>query len=224
MTTTLPTAEQVCGQLNCLFTGNPANSEQASGQTACVCVICQAADFITAQTAEIERLTKERDVAVGERIARSKLMQRLRDTLVDILEGIEDEGDRIYFGSSNDADELRDGFRTLEDWNWHDILRDEKLIDPFETSRNAIARAEAAEASLAAVKAERDQDKKRLDWLEAHPEMEISYSGWEEEPLWQVHAVLGGRNDREWHLRGASESVRAALDAALSLDAQGEKE
>jgi hypothetical protein len=53
--TSLPTAEQVCEQLNCLFTGNPANSDQVSGQKACVCVTCEADAIITAQAAEIER-------------------------------------------------------------------------------------------------------------------------------------------------------------------------
>lgn len=64
------------------------------------------------------------------------------------------------------------------------------------------------------------QDRQRLDWLEKHPQMEVAMS-WDlsDEGAWQVHAVLGNRNDREWHLRGSGSTVREAIDAARALPA-----
>jgi len=52
-----------------------------------------------------------------------------------------------------------------------------------------------------------------LDWLEKHPQCELSHDGWDSEK-WQVHQVIGPRNDREWKLIGEGETVREALLAA----------
>lgn len=55
-----------------------------------------------------------------------------------------------------------------------------------------------------------------LNWLEKHPECEVSHDGWDDEPRWRVHQVTGGRNDREWKLVGKGETVREAILAAMS--------
>ena len=68
-----------------------------------------------------------------------KLLRRLRDTFVNIADGIEDEGDRCYFGSSNDADQFRDIVRQLDDFSWDEILRDSGEVDYVESSRKANA-------------------------------------------------------------------------------------
>lgn len=41
-------------------------------------------------------------------VSQTKVMERFRNKLGSIVLGIEDEGDRSYFGSTNDADELRE--------------------------------------------------------------------------------------------------------------------
>jgi hypothetical protein len=41
-------------------------------------------------------------------VSQTKVMERFRNKLGSIVLGIEDEGDRAYFGSTNDADELRE--------------------------------------------------------------------------------------------------------------------
>ena len=81
--------------------------------------------------------------------ARAKTMLRLRDALVEVHDNIEDEGDRVYFGSTNDADQLKKVWHELDGWNWDDIMSDGELDDVYASSREAHARAEAAEARLA---------------------------------------------------------------------------
>jgi hypothetical protein len=58
-------------------------------------------------------------------------------------------------------------------------------------------------------------DASLLNWLDKHPECELSYSGWDEEPQWEVHRVIGNRNDREWKLIGSGETVRLAIVDAM---------
>lgn len=58
-------------------------------------------------------------------------------------------------------------------------------------------------------------DKAILDWLEAHPQCELSFAGWDDEQQWLVHRVSGGRNDREWQTVGEGETPRAAILAAM---------
>ncbi|GFE73496.1 hypothetical protein [Novosphingobium sp. TCA1] len=52
------------------------------------------------------------------------------------------------------------------------------------------------------------------DWLSQHCQLELSFAGWDDENAWQVHAVHGGRNDREWTLVGEGETALAAVIAA----------
>ena len=52
-----------------------------------------------------------------------------------------------------------------------------------------------------------------LDWLQRNPQCEVSNDGWDSE-MWQVHEVIGGRNDREWRLIGEGPTVRDAIASA----------
>lgn len=61
--------------------------------------------------------------------ARAKSMLRLRDTLIHITEDIEDETDRVYFGSTNDAERLKEVTADLDDWHWDTIMGDAKQPD-----------------------------------------------------------------------------------------------
>lgn len=60
---------------------------------------------------------------------------------------------------------------------------------------------------------DKSTDAALLDWLGKNPQCELSHDGWDTE-LWQVHEVIGGRNDREWKLIGQGETVRDAIRSA----------
>ena len=55
-----------------------------------------------------------------------QLVIRLRDKLEWIVDEIEDEGDRVFFGSTNHADELKTIFRELDDIKWVKIIKGAK--------------------------------------------------------------------------------------------------
>jgi len=52
----------------------------------------------------------------------AKILIDLRDTLIDVREAIADEGDRVYFGSTNDADRLKQMSDTLDGLAWGAIM------------------------------------------------------------------------------------------------------
>lgn len=54
------------------------------------------------------------------------LIVRLHDNLEGIVDGIEDEGDRVYFGSTNDADDLRNLWHELDAIRWEKIIASAK--------------------------------------------------------------------------------------------------
>lgn len=62
-----------------------------------------------------------------------------------------------------------------------------------------------------------------LNWLEKHPECEVSYEGWDDESRWEVNRVIGGRNDREWNVVGQGETVREAISSAMQNMTQTRK-
>lgn len=51
------------------------------------------------------------------------VIMRLHTNLEGIVMGIEEEGDRSYFGSTNDADQLKQIWQNLDDISWVKILR-----------------------------------------------------------------------------------------------------
>lgn len=109
-----------------------------------------------ALTARVKEETKRADNTQARLTAMSKTILRMRDVLILVTDNIDDEGDRYYFGSTNDADQVKDITEELDGWTWDDIISDGKLPDVYETSRNAIKRAKALETQLAAAEKERD--------------------------------------------------------------------
>jgi len=102
----------------------------------------------------VERLTKERDEAKANEVYCSKALLRKRSTLSNVLAHMVDEGDRIYFGSTNDADELRDIIDTIEDLEWSKIMASSQakpdLYGTISGLRKDLAAAEARASTLAA--------------------------------------------------------------------------
>lgn len=82
--------------------------------------------------------------------AKGALLRRMRERLMPIADDIQDEGDRAYFGSTNDADDLQSFVREMTNWRWDDVLsKDEGLTDPYAMLREQRARADKAEAQVA---------------------------------------------------------------------------
>ena len=111
---------------------------------------------ITRLEAENARLVRERDNLQAALTARSKTLLKARNLFINIHDELEDEGDRIYFGSTNDADDFKDAVRELDGWAWETVIKEGELTDIYEVSlkahedlRNAEARAVAAEEKLA---------------------------------------------------------------------------
>lgn len=104
-------------------------------------------------------LEKERDNLQARLTARAKSMMSLRKALTEVHDNIEDEGDRVYFGSTNDADTLKKVWQDLDAWNWDDIMADGKLPDVYELSREAHARATELEKEV-------ERMKRVLKWLD----------------------------------------------------------
>lgn len=95
------------------------------------------------------RVVRDRDNLQARLTARAKSMLRLREALAGVHDNIEDEGDRTYFGSTNDADTFCEVWQDLDAWAWDDIMSDGKMTDVYAASREAHTRAEVAEAKLA---------------------------------------------------------------------------
>jgi len=79
-------------------------------------------------------------------------------------------------------------------------------------------------AALAAPAPEAVKDD-HLKWLTSHVNLELTWGeidGWEDDCQWRIHSRNGGRNDREWKLRGYGPTVEKAIDAArAALNAEG---
>lgn len=98
----------------------------------------------------IDALEAERNLYKGKYRALLKLVSKTRDKLVLITDNIEDEGDRRYFGSTNDADDLRDLYDEMMRWIWDAVDKTNRMkSDPYADIRKQRARAEKAEAIVA---------------------------------------------------------------------------
>lgn len=75
--------------------------------------------------------------------ARSNDMLKVRDTLFAI--DLEDEGDRVYFESSNQAELFKEVRESLDGWAWHDIMKDAEGVDYIADNRSLRALNEALE-------------------------------------------------------------------------------
>jgi hypothetical protein len=94
----------------------------------------------------IATLTRERDNWKAHAISRGKRLRQARDRFICIKDEIEDEGDRVYFGSSNHADEFREKVAWLDDFKWDKIMGEPEDWDLLGALKKQIARADKAEA------------------------------------------------------------------------------
>jgi cell division protein FtsB len=91
----------------------------------------------------------ERNLYKGKYRALLKLISRTRSQLVHVTDHIEDEGDRVYFGSTNDADALKALYHEMMSWIWDATDETNRIkADPYATIRDLRARIAALEAEF----------------------------------------------------------------------------
>lgn len=101
---------------------------------------------------EIDRVKAERNIFAGKYRSIIALMDDTRQKVQEIVDHIEDEGDRSYFGSSNHADWLRDLADDMTSWSFDamlpkgDINKMER--DPYAEIREQRLKANRALAAL----------------------------------------------------------------------------
>lgn len=126
-------------------------------------------------------------------ISRGKLLERFRDLILNMADNVTNEGDRVYFGSTNDYDELREIGREMDMWKWDAIMRERPEPDPYASCREQRARADKAEANLAGLK---QQIEAAREFVKRHPALTLI-------DLAEFEAFL---------------KVPAAMEAALALE------
>jgi len=114
--------------------------------------------------------------------ARARLMVRARETLINIADELDDEGDRVFFGSTNDADRFRDFVRALDDWAWSDIIADASerdYIGELREANEAIEtwrdQSQCCRAAYDALTAERDRLREALERLASNEALTTSF-------------------------------------------------
>lgn len=112
---------------------------------------------IREQDKEIERLTRERNAHKGKSISRGRRLYRLNQHIQQVCDVVEDDGDRVYFGSTNDADVLKELAQAMDGLNWGAIIRERDEVDPYAEIKRLIherdeARNKALEDAAAVLK------------------------------------------------------------------------
>lgn len=105
----------------------------------------------------MSEIEAERNLYKGKYRALLKLISRTRNKLVHVTDHIEDEGDRAYFGSTNDADALKALYHEMMSWIWDATDETNRMkADPYATIREQRSR-------IAALEAENETLRKALD-------------------------------------------------------------
>lgn len=82
----------------------------------------------------------------------ARLISRFRDAVINAVSGFKDEGDRVYFNSTNDADALRDVVADLDNVEWERLMRSASAPrDLYSDLRGLRARVAELEALLTAL-------------------------------------------------------------------------
>lgn len=118
----------------------------------------------------------------------ARLLTRFHDSVLEIAATVEDEGDRIYFGSTNDVDTLKDLARELEDARWDRVLRvDREMPDLY-------GKIDKQLAQLVALEAERDEARNDHTVLQRALVGETGASA-----LLTAQKLRAARHVSEWH-------------------------
>jgi hypothetical protein len=91
------------------------------------------AEVIATLKAEIAELKKNVNIQKAHSALRGRILQEIRDKIGPLVVSLEDEGDRIYLGSTNDKDwltEIEETIFEVDDEVWATLNREE--ADPYQ--------------------------------------------------------------------------------------------
>jgi hypothetical protein len=77
----------------------------------------------------------EFNVFKAKAISRGKLLERFRCHIQEIIDHAANEGDRVYFGSTNHFDYLKEVADEMDMWKWDRIIKERPEIDPYDALR-----------------------------------------------------------------------------------------
>lgn len=89
------------------------------------------------ELSEVETLRKQLANAQAESIRRGKMLLKYRDVMLNVSDELEDEGDRVYLGSTNDKEKFEKIVSDLESFGWDQINGESKERDLFAELRSA---------------------------------------------------------------------------------------
>ena len=101
-----------------------------------------AANALLALLDRAEAAERDRDNWKAHAISRGKRLRRTRDEFINIRDELCDEGDRVYFGSTNHADAFKDAVEWLDDFTWGKVMgepEDWDLLGALEKAQAALA-------------------------------------------------------------------------------------
>lgn len=143
-------------------------------------------------TLDIEAIKADLVEAQSHTAYYAKTLIALRDTLLGITDDLEDEGDRIYFGSTNDADRLKDITGRIDDLAWEEIMADShpplNLYDAIERGND----------ERAAVETELSEAKSRAVIAEAREAELIAQNAALREALERIRTATPGNTNSKW--------------------------
>jgi hypothetical protein len=113
----------------------------------------------TPLTPELEELVERVARADLSRVAYARALEKMRLMLVAVHDELEDEGDRVYLGSTNHADQLRAVWQMADALHWDDILADTQPRTPLATV-NLLLQEQIAEAADAISSLQKEIDTK----------------------------------------------------------------
>lgn len=169
---------------------------------------------LESRLAEAER---ERDNWKAHAISRGKRLRRTRDLFINIRDDIEDEGDRVYFGSSNHADQFKEEVAWLNDFSWQKVMGEPENWDLLGALEKQSARTASSEAATARLTAALEQAKEGLvtalklkgGWREAIVELEDHCS----EPVRLNNMLVAADQLDDWAT--CARATVAQIEAAL---------
>jgi len=157
---------------------------------------------------------RERDNWKAHAISRGKRLRKTRDKFINIKDELCDDGDRVYFGSTNHADMFKDDVEWLDAFAWNKIMgepEDWDLLGALDKFRSALD----AERKKVAEEAE------KLRLAREHIELkcrERDAAREENARLREAAQNLLRDVDRGWTLGPPMDALRAALTPADPSD------
>lgn len=132
---------------------------------------CRIGDRLDVLLSRIEALEKDNITTRARLTLRANDLVQMREALICIRDALDDEGDRVYFGSTNHADQLREAVEMLDTWAWGDIIGDTDAPDYIGDLRATRLQLEALEKAAApflpCVPIIRPREKAQAMWLKA---------------------------------------------------------